>query len=120
MTFAAHSTVDTFKYAATTDSGFTFGDKITGFNQSTDKIDFSAIDNNPANYTYVEVSGAVAVNAAIAGDAAGVHTIVLDTTTGNLYVDWTGNQVLSTAPADQDMQITLVGVTHLTPANFVL
>jgi len=117
ITVASHTTTDTFVYAATSDSGFTLGDIIKGFNQATDKIDFSTIDATATDWDYVEVNGAVAVIAAVAGDVAGQHTVVLDKTTGDLFVDFDGNHVLSTG-AGGDMQITLVGVTHLTSANF--
>ena len=53
-----------------------------------------------------------AVIAAITGDTAGMHNIVLDKTTGDVYIDWNGNHQLLTA--EPDMQITLVGVNRLT------
>jgi Ca2+-binding RTX toxin-like protein len=119
ITFAAHgANVDQVNFHNTGESDFTLPDVITGFAQGHDVLSFNGIDNNAGHYTYQEVNGAVAVTAAIAGDAAGKHDIVLDKLSGNVYIDWNGNHVLSTA--DPDMQITLTGVNHLSLAGTTL
>jgi hypothetical protein len=115
ITFAAAhgANIDHVNFNNTAESSFTLPDVIHGFVQGQDVVNFAGIDSNPANYHYFEVSGAVAVTAAIAGATGGAnqHDIVLDKTDGNVYIDWNGNHVLSTA--DPDMQITLTGVNHL-------
>jgi len=119
ITFAAHgANVDQVNFTSTGNSSFTLEDTINGFAQGHDVLNFGAIDGNAGNYTYQEVNGAVAVLAAVAGDTAGKHDIVLDKTDGNVYIDWNGNHLLSTA--DPDMQITLTGVNHLSLAGTTL
>jgi hypothetical protein len=116
--FAAHSaaTVDTVRYTAANESQFSLPDIVTGFNQATDKIDLPfAI--NAANFAEVSSDAAVAATIAAlnAGGPSGPN-VVLNITTGHLFIDADASGTLTLA---QDMEINLVGVTHLTAATFV-
>ncbi len=115
--FAAHSaaTVDTVVYNAANESTFSLPDIVTGFNQATDKISATFLPNAAINYT--EVSSDAAVAAAIAGLNTNTNAnVVLNITTGHLFIDANSDGTLLVA---NDMEINLVGVTHLTNANFI-
>ena len=56
-----------------------------------------------------------AVIAAITGDTAGMHNIVLDKTTGDVYIDWNGNHQLLTAGRVEGWRAGAARESRLTP-----
>jgi hypothetical protein len=74
--------------------------------------------NGAGGFDFVTVSSQAAVTAAAAGDNAAKVTFIYDNSTGHLYVDGNGGG-LSTAGA-HDMEISLVGIPHITSANIVM
>ncbi len=116
--FAAHSaaTVDTIQFDAASDSGLSLPDVVTGFNQATDQINILFAANGGVNYDEVSSDAAVAATLAALNVSSGngYANVILNVTTGHVFIDTGSNGTLEAT----DMEINLVGVTHLTAGQF--
>jgi Ca2+-binding RTX toxin-like protein len=117
---------DVFNYVATTDSTASAADTITGFTAATadaegDVISFAnaAFGGAIGSFNVSVVSNGTLALAALgsAAHTANVVNVVLDSSTGTLYIDGTGS-VAGTSDGTVDMAIVLTGVTTLTADAF--
>jgi len=115
--FAAHAgQVDTIQFNNAGESSLSLPDVVTGFNQATDQINILFAANGGGNYDEVSSDAAVAATllALNAASANGLVNVVLNITTGHVFMDVGSNGTLEAT----DMEINLVGVTHLTAGQF--
>lgn len=117
---------DVFSYVALADSSASASDTITDFKAATADVEGDVIHFAPALFggAVAGVNVSVVSNGTLAlaalGSAAKVLNevnVVLDSSTGTLYIDGTGS-VAGTADGTVDMAIVLTGVTTLTADAF--
>jgi len=118
VTFGAHSaaTVDTIQFNVASDSSLSLPDVVKGFNQATDQINILFATNGGVNYDEVSSDGALAATLTALNTAAadGRVNVVLNISTGHVFIDINSDGILQAT----DMEINLVGVTHLTAGQF--